>query len=223
MKTILALALTLFGATALGQSIGDLCDPRYAEADEGFANMFCNRTPLQMRRQLNKMFAANRMLFNPNAAALTPRDQSNRRWLEFPPAPEGWNLTLSAKEDWLGQSVYDPGRFIIAEYTRNHNETPEGHFAIFQIYTRFRQDHNGVRRTESIDAFYVRSFSNLERVRCYRPEYSGDVLERYMPADCLHDGARRRFIYSDSDFDAHLGAMGRTVKWFVVDDNPAVD
>lgn len=93
--------LTLLAALALAaamptdaQTIGELCDPKYAAADEGFANTFCNRTPEQMRRQLNKMFAANRMLFNPNAVALTPRDPNNQRWIELPQPPEGWELYL---------------------------------------------------------------------------------------------------------------------------------
>ena len=97
MKThLLALAL-LAATTAQAQTIGALCDDMSAEdaarADAGFERTFCDREPWQMRRQLNKLFAANRMLFNPNAVALTPRDQENPRWVEFP-RPDGWWLYI---------------------------------------------------------------------------------------------------------------------------------
>ena len=111
MKTT-ALAMALCASTAFGQGIGELCSEQYADADEGFDKTFCNQTPEQMRSQLNKLFEGNRMLFNPNAAALTPRDQSNRRWVEFPPAPEGWSLKLSTDEP-LDHSYYIGARYRI--------------------------------------------------------------------------------------------------------------
>ena len=156
--TLLATALLcLCASMAQGQTIGELCSSRYAAADEGFDKTFCNRTPEQMRRQLNKLFAANRMLFNPNAVALTPRDQSNPRWLEFPPAPEGWRLTIetnafygSSYQGYKGQdpsgSIQNPigmVRTVNAMYIRDVEETPLGH--LFYFLFRIEVDFNNTR------------------------------------------------------------------------------
>ena len=117
MKTILALALTLFAATVSAQTIGELCSSQYESADEGFEKTFCNRTPEQMRRQLNKLFSANQMLFHPNRVALTPRDQSNPRWVEFPPAPEGWMLHLTGIGGANAGYIRDPADVRLGEVT----------------------------------------------------------------------------------------------------------
>ena len=98
MRNTFTLALLcLCASQALGQNIGELCDPQYAEADEGFDTPFCDFGYKQMRRQLNMFVESRKYLFHPRAVTLTPRDPENRNWFyEFiePPEDSDWVLEI---------------------------------------------------------------------------------------------------------------------------------
>ena len=223
MKTMLALAMALFGTTAFGQSIGDLCSPQYADADEGFDKTFCNRNPLQMRRQLNKLFEANRMLFSPNAAALTPRDQSNRRWVEFPPAPEGWSLKLSTDDqsDYRDRQgiLRSTSRAIIARY-RIDDPALAGYDSllefVFQIHVQPLSDiENRILSGHRYDSLWdIRNIRRDSRVFHFKCDPSDGRYHIYT----LDGNYRTQRCIQKLDDDTDV--IGNTIRYYLHEGNP---
>ena len=141
MKTIIALAIALFGTVAMAQTLDDICDPQYAEADEGFSATFCGFGTLQKRKQLNRLLSARKALFHKSEIPLTPRGGvGNRNWVKFP-TPEGWELKIAR-----GSTFDNPGISILyannwlyrIRYTRDDPEGQDigeyGHVYRMDIY-----------------------------------------------------------------------------------------
>lgn len=93
-----ASSLTLIvAATGHAQpiTIGDLCDPRYATADEGFESPFCDRVDdlVKLRRQLNKITVINRHLLNNRRVYFDSRNKPSV-YFDIGPNPAGWKTSI---------------------------------------------------------------------------------------------------------------------------------
>ena len=241
LATIL-MASILYASTAFGQTIGELCGSQYEAADEGFDRTFCDRTPEQMRRQLNKLFSSHRMLFNPNTAALTPRDQSNPRWVEFPAAPAGWLLQLTADEFSTDRAIYatysrDPQDVSLGEVTwlrmtlqaRLYDGHDPDYAYRFGLAT-WRSPRVVVKRAPRATGENQMRLSSGQDAPCLRLmdnryDFSWTVGGgEEEPSACPEGYERVRYpydkpIYAD-DLDMGMGIVENTIRYYVHDGNP---